>query len=57
MPENLTLRECITQHANDSMARALSSERYPLWKRNCPDLSDVDFVDFAWVFPFKGEVV
>jgi hypothetical protein len=47
MPENLTLRECITQHANDSMARALSSERYPLWKRNCPDLSDVDFVNFG----------
>jgi len=43
MPENLTLREHITQHGNESMARALSS-RYPLWRRACPELKDIDFV-------------
>ncbi len=44
MHENLTLREHITQHGNESMARALSLERYPMWKRACPELKDVDFV-------------
>ncbi|MES9880864.1 MAG: hypothetical protein ABW185_08290 [Sedimenticola sp.] len=46
MPENMTLREHITQHCNESMARALLVERYPLWKRSCPELKDIDFVRF-----------
>ena len=47
MPKNLTLREHITQHANHCMAHALSSERYPSWKRACPDFSDIDFIDLG----------
>ena len=44
MPENLKLREHFTQHCTESMTRALSLERYPLWKRECPELKDIDFV-------------
>jgi hypothetical protein len=29
------------------MALALSSERYPLWKRDCPELKDVDFIELG----------
>jgi hypothetical protein len=47
MPETLTLRKQITQHLNDAMALALSSERYPLWKRDCPELKDVDFIELG----------
>ena len=47
MPKNPTLREYITHHANECITLALSSERHPLWKRNCPDFNDVDFVDFG----------
>ena len=47
MSENLSLRNHITQHVNDCMARALSSERYPLWKRDCPQLTDVDFIELG----------
>ena len=44
MTENVTLRDAITQHCNESMARALLAERYPSWKRSCPELKDIDFV-------------
>ena len=44
MTENLTLSDSIVQHINDSMELALASERYPLWKRNCPELTDIDFI-------------
>jgi hypothetical protein len=47
MPESLTLRKHITQHASDCMTRALSSERYPLYKRDCPELKDVGFIEFG----------
>jgi len=29
------------------MEQALAAERYPLWKRNCPEMSDVDFIHFG----------
>ena len=47
MLESLTLRKHITQHITDCMSRALSSERYPLWERDCPELKDVDFIELG----------
>ena len=44
MPEYFKLREHFTQHCDEIMTRALSLERYPLWKRECPELKDIDFV-------------
>ncbi|HJO56583.1 MAG TPA: transposase, partial [Candidatus Scalindua sp.] len=29
------------------MELALAMERYPLWKRNCPEMSDIDFFHFG----------
>jgi len=40
----MKLREHITQHCHDSMARALLLDRHPLWKRGCSELKDIDFV-------------
>jgi len=44
MPQNLTLHNAIAQHCNQSMNNALSAERFPLWQRACPELTDVDFI-------------
>lgn len=44
MNENSTLRNYLVEHCNESMKRALSVERYPLWKRSCPKLKDGDFI-------------
>lgn len=44
MNENTTLQDYIVEHCNQSMSIALSKERYPLWKRSCPELNDIDFV-------------
>lgn len=44
MNENSTLQDYLVEHCNESMKRALSVERYPLWKRSCPKLKDGDFV-------------
>jgi len=41
---DLTLTDYITQHGMQSMDKALAAERYPLWKRNCPELTDSDFI-------------
>jgi hypothetical protein len=40
MTGTLTLRDSITQHCNESMARALLAKRYPLWERSYPELSN-----------------
>jgi len=42
-----TLNDHIFAHCNESMARALSAERHPLWPRACPELSDIDFTYFG----------
>ncbi len=47
MNENITLNDHIISHCNDSMARALSAERHPLWARSCPEMSDIDFIRFG----------
>ena len=44
MNESQTLNDFIFDHCNMSMKNALSAERYPLWKRSCPELNDVDFI-------------
>jgi len=47
MNENRTLIDYIIEHCNESMEMALSAERYPLWKRSCPEMSDIDFVRYG----------
>ncbi len=44
MYESQTLNDFIFDHCNKSMNNAISAERYPLWKRSCPELNDVDFI-------------
>ena len=44
MNENTTLQDYIVEHCNQSMEIALSKERYPLWRRSCPELNDIDFI-------------
>ena len=39
-----TLYDYIIAHCYESIARALSAERYPLWKRSCPEMNDIDFI-------------
>ena len=39
-----TLNDSIFKHCNQSMDNALSAERYPSWKRSCPELKDIDFI-------------
>ncbi len=47
MHNDLTLSEHIHQHCHESMERALSAERYPLWVRSCPELNDIDFIQLG----------
>lgn len=44
MCENQTLLDAITEHSKQSMEKALSAKRHPLWKRHCPELTDRDFI-------------
>ena len=44
MNERQSLIDYIIDHCTQSMDSALLEERYPLWKRNCPELSDIDFI-------------
>ena len=44
MLENHSLPDTIIEHCAQSLDNALLAERYPLWQRNCPELSDIDFV-------------
>lgn len=47
MPQNPTLSDYILDHLNQCMALALAAERFPLWKRACPELGDTDFIRFG----------
>ena len=47
MNEIISLNDLIIAHCNESMEKALSAERYPLWKRACPEMNDIDFVRFG----------
>ena len=44
MYETQTLNDSIFEHCNQSMNNTLSAERYPSWKRSCPELKDIDFI-------------
>ena len=44
MHESQTLNDFILKHCNQSIDKALSAERYPSWKRLCPELQDIDFI-------------
>ena len=44
MLKNHSLSDTITEHCAQSLENALLAERHPLWQRNCPELSDIDFV-------------
>lgn len=44
MPDNQTLSDTITEHCNQSLLNALAAERHPLWKLNCPELTDLNFI-------------
>jgi hypothetical protein len=43
MIDTTTLIDYIRTHCNESMNRAVSAERFPLWKRACPEFTDIDF--------------
>ncbi len=43
MKEIATLSKYITEHCEASMEKAISSERYPLWKQSCNAIDDVSF--------------
>jgi hypothetical protein len=47
MNKDMTLNDYIIEHCSNSMDNALASERYPIWKRSCPELSDIDFIRFG----------
>ncbi len=44
MNKIISLCDHMMGHCTDSITRALSAERHPLWQRLCPELSDTDFV-------------
>lgn len=39
----ITLHDHIQAHCHESMIRAESAERHPLWKRSCSEMNDSDF--------------
>jgi hypothetical protein len=43
----VSLNDHIIAHCNESMEKALSVQRYPLWDRKCPEMSDIDFTRFG----------
>ena len=47
MNENKPLINHISAHCNESMELALSAERYPLWRRSCSEMTDMDFLRFG----------
>jgi hypothetical protein len=44
MNENTTIIDYIIKHCSESMGLALSAERYPLWRRSCSEVNDIDFI-------------
>ena len=44
MKNIITLQDHLTAHCHESMARATSAERHPIWKRSCPEMNDTDFI-------------
>jgi hypothetical protein len=44
MINNLSLNDYLLTHCNENMEQALAAERYPIWQRSCPEMSDIDFI-------------
>lgn len=44
MLEKLTLSDAITTHCQQSLKYALAAQRHPLWKLDCSELPDAEFV-------------
>ena len=44
MKSTTTLTVYIADHWYKRMEKALSAERYPFWKRPCPELKDTGFI-------------
>ena len=49
MANDQTLTNYITEHGTLSLNKAGLAERHPLWKRNCPELTDNDFIRLGLV--------
>lgn len=49
MLKNSTISDYFTEHCTQSMENAVSAERHPLWVRNCPELTDIDFVRLGFL--------
>jgi hypothetical protein len=47
MNEKMTLDEHIVVHCSESMDAALSEDRFAIWRRSCPQMSDIDFIRFG----------
>jgi len=47
MSKELTMSDFIRQHSEDCMMNALGAVRYTTWERNCPELTDTDFVNMG----------
>jgi hypothetical protein len=43
MHEMMTIKEYITEHCHLSMDKAMAAERFPLWKRACDTIDDINF--------------
>ena len=44
MNPDFSMSDYIKNHSRQSLNQALTSERYPLWAKNCPEFSDIDFL-------------
>ncbi|MFT6450291.1 MAG: hypothetical protein ACJAW8_002672 [Oleispira sp.] len=44
MKEMMTMKEYITDHCHVGMDRAIAAERFPLWKRPCDTIDDLNFI-------------
>lgn len=44
MDEKLNMSDFFKEHIEASMDKAIASERYPIWIRECSELSDVKFI-------------
>jgi hypothetical protein len=43
MNDMITIKEYMTDHCHISMEKAIAAERFPLWKRACDTLNDINF--------------
>ena len=44
MINNLSFNDYLLAHCNESMEKALTAERHPIWQRACPEMTDIDFI-------------